>query len=62
MKNRTFEYWINAKFYFDKISTSHTAYCIYNNESEIYEVIDQNTYEAYECIDLDMWIVRSIQK
>lgn len=60
MKNKTFTYWIHAKFYYDQVSKNYTAFCIYNNESEIYEVIDLERYNDYIDFDLEMWPVTSI--
>ena len=58
MKNKTFTYFANAKFYFSKVSQNYVAFFIYNKEEEVYEVIDQDLYDEYDGdFDLDMRLI-----
>ena len=58
MQNKTFTYYSNAKFYFNKVSQNYVAYFIYNLEDEVYEVIDQDRYDDYDGdFDLDMRLI-----
>ena len=58
MENKTFTYYSNAKFYFNKVSQNYVAYFIYNLEDEVYEVIDQDRYDDYDGdFGLDMRVI-----
>ena len=58
MQNKTFTYYSNAKFYFNKVSQNYVAYLIYNKENDMYEVISQDRYDHYDGeFDLDMDVI-----
>ena len=58
MKNKSFNTLWFAKCYYNQVSQNYVAFLIYNNEEEVYEVINQDLYDHYdaEC-ELDMRLI-----
>lgn len=58
MKNKIFNNLWFAQCYYTQVSQNYVAFLIYNNEDEMYEVINQDLYDHYTNeFDLDMRVI-----